>query len=56
VKLNSCLHLPAILKQEIAGRIFLSSHTIEKHRQRIMEKMDVKNAVKLVIYVLKNRW
>jgi DNA-binding NarL/FixJ family response regulator len=41
--------------KEIAKKLNLSSRTIENHRQRIMEKMDVKNTVGLVIYALKNR-
>ncbi len=40
--------------KEIGEKLFLSSRTIEGHRQRIMEKMDVKNSVGLVVYALKN--
>ena len=40
--------------KEIGDKLFLSSRTVEGHRQRIMEKMDVKNSIGLVIYALKN--
>ncbi len=40
--------------KEIGEQLFLSSRTVEGHRQRIMEKMDVKNSVGLVIYAVKN--
>jgi two-component system response regulator NreC len=40
--------------KEIGQKLYLSSRTVEGHRQRIMEKMEVKNSVGLVIYALKN--
>jgi two-component system response regulator NreC len=40
--------------KEIGEKLFLSSRTVEGYRQRIMEKMDVKNSIGLVIYALKN--
>lgn len=40
--------------KEIGDELFLSSRTVEGYRQRIMEKMDVKNSVGLVVYALKN--
>ncbi|MEO8711359.1 MAG: response regulator transcription factor [Parafilimonas sp.] len=40
--------------KEIGEKLFLSSRTVEGHRQRIMEKMAVKNSIGLVIYALKN--
>jgi two-component system response regulator NreC len=40
--------------KEIGEKLFLSSRTVEGHRQRIMEKMDVKNSVGLVVYAVKN--
>jgi len=40
--------------KEIGEKLFLSSRTVEGHRQRIMEKMDVKNSIGLVVYALKN--
>lgn len=40
--------------KEIGEKLFLSSRTVEGHRQRIMEKMDVKNSVGLVVYAIKN--
>ncbi len=39
---------------EIADRIFLSPRTVEGHRLRIMEKLDVKNTAVLVAYAIKN--
>lgn len=40
--------------KEIGGKLYLSSRTVEGHRLRIMEKMDVKNSVGLVVYSIKN--
>lgn len=39
--------------KEIAETLFLSARTVEGHRQNIMDKMDVKNTVGLVIYAIK---
>ncbi|MET0394214.1 MAG: response regulator transcription factor [Chitinophagaceae bacterium] len=41
--------------QEIADRVFLSKRTVEGHRTRILEKMNVKNTAGVVIYALKHR-
>jgi DNA-binding NarL/FixJ family response regulator len=40
--------------KEIAEKLFLSHRTVEGHRLKIMEKMDVKNTVGLVVYAIKN--
>ena len=34
--------------KEIAGRLFLSEHTVKTHRKNIMAKMDVKNTAGLI--------
>jgi DNA-binding NarL/FixJ family response regulator len=39
---------------EIADQLFLSKYTIESHRQRILEKVDAKNTVGLVVYAVAN--
>jgi len=41
--------------KEIGEKIFISTRTVEGHRQKIMEKMDVKNTVGLVIYAIRNK-
>jgi two-component system, NarL family, response regulator NreC len=41
--------------QEIAEKVFLSKRTVEGHRTRILEKMNVKNTAGVVIYALKHR-
>lgn len=41
--------------QEIADKVFLSKRTVEGHRTRILEKMNVKNTAGVVIYALRHR-
>ncbi|MES2775371.1 MAG: response regulator transcription factor [Bacteroidota bacterium] len=43
-----------LTNKEIADKLFLSIRTVEGHRLKIMEKMNVKNPVGLVVYALKN--
>lgn len=38
--------------QEIADQLFLSKRTVESHRIRILDKLELKNTVGLVIYAL----
>ncbi len=40
--------------KEIGDRLFLSARTVEGYRLKILEKMNVKNSVGLVIYAIKN--
>ena len=40
--------------KEIADILYLSSRTVEGLRQRIMDKMDVKNMVGIVVYAIKH--
>ncbi|MFT3979802.1 MAG: response regulator transcription factor [Ferruginibacter sp.] len=40
--------------KEIADKLFISVRTVEGHRLKIMEKMNVKNTVGLVVYAIKN--
>ncbi|HJT72718.1 MAG TPA: response regulator transcription factor [Chitinophaga sp.] len=40
--------------QEIGDKIFLSKRTVEGHRTRILEKMNVKNTAGVVVFALKN--
>jgi DNA-binding NarL/FixJ family response regulator len=40
--------------QEIADQIFLSSRTVEGLRQKLLEKLSVKNTVGLVLYAFRN--
>lgn len=39
---------------EIAEKLFLSSRTVESHRQRILDKIGAKNTVGIVIYAVVN--
>ena len=41
--------------KEIADKLFLSPRTIESHRVKIMEKMDVKNTAGIVIYAIRHK-
>ena len=41
--------------QQIADKVFLSKRTVEGHRTRILEKMNVRNTAGVVIYALKYR-
>ena len=40
--------------KEIGDKLFISVRTVEWHRLKILEKMNVKNTVGLVIYAIKN--
>lgn len=40
--------------KEIADKLFLSIRTVEGHRVNILDKMNVKNSVGVVVYALKN--
>jgi two-component system, NarL family, response regulator NreC len=46
-----CLQYTA---QQIGDQIFLSKRTVEGHRTRILEKMNVKNTAGVVVFALKN--
>lgn len=50
-----CLICESLSNKEIGEKLFLSTRTIEGHRLRIMEKMDVKNTVGLVVYAIKKK-
>lgn len=43
-----------LTNKEIADKLFMSIRTVEGHRQKILDKMEVKNSVGLVIYALQN--
>jgi two-component system, NarL family, response regulator NreC len=40
--------------KEIADKLFVSSRTVEGHRLKILDKMNVKNTVGLVVYAMKH--
>jgi DNA-binding NarL/FixJ family response regulator len=40
--------------KQIADKLFISVRTVEGHRLKILEKMNVKNTVGLVVYAIKN--
>ncbi len=41
--------------QEIADEIYLSTRTVDTHRQNIMSKLNIKNTASLVKYALENK-
>ena len=38
--------------KEIADKLFISPRTVESHRQRIVEKLGVKNSIGIVVYAI----
>ncbi len=42
-----------LTNKEISEQLFISIRTVEGHRLKILEKMDVKNTVGLVVYAIK---
>lgn len=42
-----------MLSKEISKRLFLSIHTVNKHRQNIMQKMDTNNVLEAIDYARK---
>lgn len=40
--------------KEIGQELFISEKTVDFHRQKIIEKMDVRNIIGLVLYAIKN--
>ncbi len=41
--------------REIGEQLFISARTVEGHRMKIMEKMNVKNTVGLVVYAIRHK-
>jgi DNA-binding NarL/FixJ family response regulator len=42
-------------RMEIAGKLFISERTVDKHRENIQHKTNTLNVVQLVLYALKNQ-
>jgi DNA-binding CsgD family transcriptional regulator len=40
--------------KEIGEKLFMSTRTVDGYRTRLLEKMDVKNSVGIVIYAIQN--
>lgn len=40
---------------EIADKLFISTRTVESHKNHIMQKLDLKSAVEMVKFAIKNR-
>jgi DNA-binding NarL/FixJ family response regulator len=45
--------LPAKTAKEIGQILFVSEKTVDFHRQKIIEKMNVKNIIGLVVFAIK---
>jgi len=43
-----------LTNKEIADKLFISSRTVEGHRMKIQEKMQVRNSVGIVVYAMKH--
>lgn len=43
-----------LTNKEIGDRLFISARTVEGHRMKIQEKIQVKNTVGIVVYAIKN--
>jgi DNA-binding NarL/FixJ family response regulator len=43
-----------LTNKEIGDQLFISTRTVEGHRMKIQEKMQVKNSIGIVIYAIKN--
>ncbi|MGA9213121.1 response regulator transcription factor, partial [Kaistella sp.] len=41
--------------KEIAGKLFISTHTVESHRRNMMLKLNINNSSKLVKFAMENR-
>jgi DNA-binding NarL/FixJ family response regulator len=41
--------------QEIADKLFISSRTVESHKNHIMQKLDLKSPVEMVRFAIKNK-
>jgi DNA-binding NarL/FixJ family response regulator len=46
------LIVEGLANKEMAGRMQLSVRTVEKHRQRIMKKLDIHKATELVRFAI----
>ena len=44
-----------LASKEIAGKLKLTSRTVENYREKIMEKMEVNNTAGLIVYAIKHR-
>lgn len=42
-----------MLSKEISDKLFLSIHTVNKHRQNIMQKMNTNNVLEAIDYARK---
>jgi DNA-binding NarL/FixJ family response regulator len=43
-----------LTNKEIGDKLYISTRTVEGHRMKIQEKMQVKNSIGIVIYAIKN--
>ena len=44
-----------LASKEIAGKLKLTTRTVENYREKIMEKMEVNNTAGLIVYAIKHR-
>jgi DNA-binding NarL/FixJ family response regulator len=51
-----CLICEEFTAKEIADKLFISSRTVEGHRNRMLEKIGAKNTIGLVIYAIEHKY
>ena len=49
------LIMEGISSSQIADRLFISTRTVENHRANIMNKLEVRNTIELVKFIMENR-
>jgi DNA-binding NarL/FixJ family response regulator len=49
------LFADGLSNHEIADKLFISSRTVESHKNHIMQKLDLKSPVEMVKYAIKNK-
>jgi DNA-binding CsgD family transcriptional regulator len=44
-----------LTNKEIASRLFISSRTVDGHREKILRKINARNVTGIVLYAIKHR-
>ena len=51
-----CMIASGLTNNEIADKLFLSTHTVNTHRRNIMAKLGINNTAGIVMYAIKSGW